>query len=151
MSLNTLTSWLSDDEGFQEATDLRHSGGSVVLPPGAWTPYIASVAAAATATVTVVVCPTGRESDQLRDQLRSLVEPGTTVLDFPAWETLPHERLSPHAETVARRRSALRALRQASSAPREGSVIVVSSISALVQPVNPAIADFESLVARKGD
>ncbi|MGB4712690.1 MAG: transcription-repair coupling factor [Pontimonas sp.] len=151
MSLNTLTSWLSDDEGFQEATDLRHSGGSVVLPPGAWTPYIASVAAAATATVTVVVCPTGRESDQLRDQLRSLVEPGTTVLDFPAWETLPHERLSPHAETVARRRSALRALRQASSAPREGSVIVVSSIRALVQPVNPAIADFESLVARKGD
>jgi len=25
------------------------------------------------------------------------------VLDFPSWETLPHERLSPSAETVGRR------------------------------------------------
>lgn len=151
VSLNTLTSLLGRDEGFQKVTALRDSGGSVVLPPGAWAPYISSVAAAESSSVTVVVCPTGRESDQLRDQLRSLVEPGTTVLDFPAWETLPHERLSPHAETVARRRSALGALRRASTEPRPGSVIVVSSIRALVQPVNPAIADFESFIARAGD
>ena len=90
--------------------------------------------------VTVVVCATGRESDQLRDELRSVVPEGTHVLDFPAWETLPHERLSPHAETVARRRSALRQISLAGGSA--GGLVVVASIRALVQPVNPHIASF---------
>jgi len=152
VSLQTLPAWLLGDADFAAAIELAEAGGSLVLPRGAWTPYIAAVSSrGSTPTVTVVACPTGRESDQLRDQLRSLVGPQTTVLDFPAWETLPHERLSPHAETVARRRSALRALRLASQGERAGSLIVVASIRALVQRVNPAIADFESFVAKTGD
>jgi transcription-repair coupling factor (superfamily II helicase) len=100
--------------------------------------------------VVVVVCATGRESDQVRDELRGLVPPNTAVLDFPAWETLPHERLSPHAETVARRRSALGALAQAAQGDRVAPLVVVASVRALVQPVNPHIVEVASRVATKG-
>ncbi|MDB4607146.1 transcription-repair coupling factor, partial [Pontimonas sp.] len=151
MSLDTLIPWLSQDEGLQSALNLASTGGSVVLPQGIWAPYIAGVSSARSHSTTVVVCPTGRESDQLRDQLRTMVPATTSVLDFPAWETLPHERLSPHPETVARRRSALRALRSVSEGTADGSLIVVASIRALVQPVNPALADVESFVAKIGD
>ena len=151
MSLDTLIPWLSQDEGLQSALNLASTGGSVVLPQGIWAPYIAGVSSARSPSTTVVVCPTGRESDQLRDQLRTMVPATTSVLDFPAWETLPHERLSPHPETVARRRSALRALRSVSEGTADGSLIVVASIRALVQPVNPALADVESFVATIGD
>jgi transcription-repair coupling factor (superfamily II helicase) len=98
----------------------------------------------------VVVCATGRESDQLRDELRSVVSPETTVLDFPAWETLPHERLSPHAETVARRRSALAELHSAAQGGNSGPLLVVASIRALVQPVNPHIVDISAKSAATG-
>ncbi len=37
--------------------------------------------------------------------------PDAEVLEFPAWETLPHERLSPSAETVGKRLRTLRRLR----------------------------------------
>jgi transcription-repair coupling factor (superfamily II helicase) len=76
---------------------------------------------------------------------------GTSVLDFPAWETLPHERLSPHAETVARRMSALRALRAASTGSTTGRLVVVAPIRALVQKVNPACVQITPWEATKGD
>jgi len=126
VSLNTLLAWLSKDDDFRSALALSDTGGSVVLPPGIWAPYVAGIVGRVDNSVTVVVCPTGRESDQLRDQLRTLVSTTTTVLDFPAWETLPHERLSPHAETVARRRSALRALRSAARKKKGGPLVVVA-------------------------
>ena len=33
-----------------------------------------------------------------------------TVVEFPSWETLPHERLSPRSDTVGRRLAVLRRL-----------------------------------------
>jgi transcription-repair coupling factor (superfamily II helicase) len=74
----------------------------------------------------------------------------TRVLDFPAWETLPHERLSPHAETVARRRSALVELDLAAKGTRTGGLVVVASIRAMVQPVNPHIVEVASKSATAG-
>ena len=145
-----LPSLLAEDGAIQKTLDEAREGGSLVVPSGATAAVVEALAASTPAPpVTVVVCATGRESDQLRDELRSVVQPGTHVLDFPAWETLPHERLSPHAETVARRRSALRQMSRASGA--EGRLVVVASIRALVQPVNPDIASFEPWVAIKGD
>ena len=151
MSLRFIPSWLTEDDAVAQALDATSEGGQLVVPAGAYAPVVASSAAQRGAgSVTVVVCATGRESDSLRDQLRSLVEEGTEVLDFPAWETLPHERLSPHPETTARRRSALRALWQAGRNPRRNSLIVVASIRALVQRINPEIARFTPWIALEG-
>ena len=151
MSLARIASWLSQDSGVAEALSRVAAGGSLTLPVGAYAPAVAALLEAkGPSGVVVVVCATGRESDQLRDELRSVVSAETTVLDFPAWETLPHERLSPHAETVARRRSALAELDRAGKGNTTSPLIVVASIRALVQPVNPHIVEVSSRSATVG-
>ncbi|NBX94269.1 MAG: hypothetical protein EBQ79_01485, partial [Actinobacteria bacterium] len=59
----------------------------------------------------LVVVSTGREAEDLADFLK-LVEPEAEVLEFVSWETLPHERLSPSAETVGKRLKVLHRLNQ---------------------------------------
>ena len=48
----------------------------------------------------LVITSSSRSSEDLVNELREL---NNNVLEFPAWETLPHERLSPRSDTVARR------------------------------------------------
>lgn len=62
--------------------------------------------------VLLAIAATSREADALRAELASLL-PTATTLEFPAWETLPHERLSPSAETVGRRIDVLHRLHSA--------------------------------------
>jgi len=66
----------------------------------------ASVRAFVAATVAhslplLVVTATGRDADDLTGELTEIL--GGAVAQFPSWETLPHERLSPSADTVGRR------------------------------------------------
>src|SRR5207244_3110521 len=69
--------------------------------------------------------------------------PSAEIIDFPAWETLPHERLSPSAEVVGKRIAALRALREwdASSAEARPPLILVTSVRAALQPIVRNLAD----------
>ncbi|GAB2505260.1 Transcription-repair-coupling factor [Corynebacterium atrinae] len=53
----------------------------------------------------LVVTATGREAEDLTAELRALL--GDKVAWFPSWETLPHERLSPGADTIGRRAQVL--------------------------------------------
>ena len=53
-------------------------------------------------TALLVITATSRESESVQAALSSYL-PEAHVLGFPAWETLPHERLSPSAETVGAR------------------------------------------------
>jgi len=48
----------------------------------------------------LVITSSSRSSEDLVNELREL---HNNVLEFPAWETLPHERLSPRSDTVAKR------------------------------------------------
>ena len=57
----------------------------------------------------LAVAATGREASELAEGLRCFL-PGQSVVDFPSWETLPHERLSPRRDTVGRRLAVLRRL-----------------------------------------
>ncbi|MDO4665104.1 MAG: transcription-repair coupling factor [Actinomycetaceae bacterium] len=74
---------------------------SFVLPVGARPPALATLVGHG---LTVVVTPTGRAAEQLATDLGAYVG-GVQV--FPAWETLPHEKLSPRLDTMARRIAAL--------------------------------------------
>ena len=55
----------------------------------------------------LVITSSSRSSEDLVSELREL---HGNVLEFPAWETLPHERLSPRSDTVAKRIQTLYAL-----------------------------------------
>ena len=57
----------------------------------------------------LAVTASAREAEELTDALGSLL-PGEGVAYFPAWETLPHERLSPGVDTVGARLMLLRRL-----------------------------------------
>jgi len=52
--------------------------------------------------IIVVATPTGLMAGQLRDDLVAFMNEHDVVL-FPAWETLPFERVSPNCETMGRR------------------------------------------------
>ncbi len=96
----------------------------------------------------LAITATGRESEQVQDALRTLA-PGATVLDLPAWETLPHERLSPGAETVGRRIRTLRALKAWATEP-SGPLVVVASVRAALQPLPTGLTEIEPVVLTRG-
>lgn len=89
----------------------------------------------------LVITATGREADQVAEALESIG--GVEVRTLPAWETLPHERLSPSAETVGHRIETFRRMRGqgAGSDP----LVVVASVRAALQPVASNLADGDVL------
>ena len=76
----------------------------------------------------LIVTTSTRAATELSDELTSLVGKDQ-VVNFPAWETLPHERLSPKSDTVTAR---FKALNRITNNP---SKYIVCSIRALLQPI----------------
>jgi len=98
-----------------------------------------------------VITATGRESEALRENLACFAT-DAEIIEFPAWETLPHERLSPGAEIVGRRLLALRRMRewQESEAASRRPLVVVASVRAALQPVADNLTDYEPIDLRAG-
>jgi transcription-repair coupling factor (superfamily II helicase) len=111
---------------------------------------IAAVAAAGRPVLAVTA--TEREAQALVSALQSLL-PAEQIVDYPAWETLPHERLSPRADTVGRRLAVLRRLRHPEpDDPEAGPVsVVVTPIRSLLQPQVADLGDLVPVVLRAGD
>lgn len=75
----------------------------------------------------LVVTATGREAEDLTAELTAMM--GDKVAQFPAWETLPHERLSPGADIVGRRAQVLHRI-------AEGKLrVVVTAARGYSQPI----------------
>src|SRR6516164_3548909 len=80
----------------------------------------------------VVVCRDGPRMAALARAL-SFFAPDVHVLEFPAWDCLPYDRVSPHAPFVAQRMSTLSRLPHGGSG--EGPTVVVTTINAALQRV----------------
>ena len=95
----------------------------------------------------LVVTATGREAEETALALRSYL-PADDVAVMPAWETLPHERLSPRADTVAQRLSVLRRLAH----PEEGGAIrvLIVPVRALLAPVIAGLGELEPVQLAPG-
>ncbi|MCU1676771.1 MAG: mfd, partial [Frankiales bacterium] len=100
----------------------------------------------------LAVTATSREADELAAALRCLID-GDRVAVYPAWETLPHERLSPRADTVGRRLAVLRRLRHPSADdPTHGPIdVLVAPVRSLLQPQVAGLADLAPMALVKGD
>ncbi|GAA1474802.1 transcription-repair coupling factor [Corynebacterium felinum] len=83
----------------------------------------------------LVVTATGREAEDLCAELKAMY--GDKVAWFPAWETLPHERLSPAADVIGARAKVLNQLDELK--------IVVTAARGLCQPVPRTVAGREVL------
>jgi transcription-repair coupling factor (superfamily II helicase) len=111
---------------------------------------IALLAARAERTV-LAVTSTGAEAEELTETLRCLL-PAEQVVMYPSWETLPHERLSPRADTVGRRLAVLRRLRHPHDEGSAGPVaVVVAPIRSVLQPQVAGLGDLKPVGLQVGD
>jgi len=81
-------------------------------------------------------------------ELLAFFAPDLALLDLPAWDCLPYDRISPHPDVVARRLDTLCAL----AADPQGAGLALTTVNALLQRVPPrsALAG-ETLSAQTGD
>ncbi|HYI52825.1 MAG TPA: transcription-repair coupling factor, partial [Microlunatus sp.] len=79
----------------------------------------------------LLVASTYREAESLAAACRSLVGEDE-VAYYPAWETLPHERLSPRSDTVGRRLAVLRRVVGNDELP--SPKIIVAPVRSVLQP-----------------
>ena len=147
MSLTGLLPLLREEPAVASALEHVRTRGDldVVAPAGARPALLALLAEPRPL---VVVTATGREADELAAALRSY-RSADDVAVLPAWETLPHERLSPRADTVARRLAVMRRLAH----PEDGGPVrvLVVPVRALLQPVVAGLGELEPVSLAVGD
>ena len=101
----------------------------------------------------LAVTATSREAEDLVEALRCLLPP-ETVAEYPSWETLPHERLSPRSDTVGRRLAVLRRLVHPEDHSDEGAgplQVVVAPVRSVLQPQVAGLAELKPVRVHAGD
>jgi transcription-repair coupling factor (superfamily II helicase) len=154
MNLTGIVPALLADPGASAALEhvVVRGAADVVGPAGVRPPLLA---AAADRRPLVVVTATGREADELAASVRAYLpdDRADEVAVLPSWETLPHERLSPRADTVARRLAVFRRLAHPTDEPGLAGPIrvLVMPARALLQPVVEGLGELEPVELRHGD
>jgi transcription-repair coupling factor (superfamily II helicase) len=155
MSLHGLLDAVVKDAALTEAVKAAGDGNrmhvDLVGPPAARPFAVAALAREAGRTV-LAVTATGREAEDLAAALRSLLPPDG-IVEYPSWETLPHERLSPRSDTVGRRLAVLRRLAHPRpDDPETGPVqVVVAPVRSVLQPQVKGLGDLEPVALRSGE
>ena len=97
----------------------------------------------------VFVARDGQRLPQLRDVL-AFAAPEIPVLELPAWDCLPYDRVSPSAEAAARRLEALAGLAALQRLPHRA--IVLTTANALLQRMPPlATVEAQAFRAKPGN
>ncbi|WP_345568485.1 transcription-repair coupling factor [Nonomuraea rosea] len=150
MSLSGLLDLVRADPKLTAA--LEEGGDVSLIAPSALRPFAVAALSGHDQRAVLAVTATGREAEDLAAALTSLIEPSSVAV-FPAWETLPHERLSPRSDTVGQRLAVLRRLAH----PVKGDTsagplsVIVAPIRALLQPIVKGLGDLEPIRLRAGD
>lgn len=150
MSLSGLLDLLTADPKLTAA--LERGGDVSLVAPAALRPFGVAALAGHDQRTVLAVTATGREAEDLAAALTSLIEPSSVAV-FPAWETLPHERLSPRSDTVGQRLAVLRRLAH----PVKGDSaagplnVIVAPVRALLQPIVQGLGDLEPMRLKAGD
>ncbi|MEV5575698.1 transcription-repair coupling factor [Spirillospora sp. NPDC052269] len=171
MTLSGLVDLAYTDEALRTALASPDDPRSVVAPPSLWPILGAALSRALHRTgpagdggVVLAVTATAREAEDLASALTSLLETDR-VAHFPAWETLPHEKLSPRSDTVGQRLAVLRRLVHPDvdegAAGRSDGVgwlgkagrldVVVTPVRAVLQPIVAGLADLEPVRLHSGE
>ncbi len=153
MTLTGLLPVLTEDPAvstlLQLADPIADDTGAVdvVCADGVRAPLLAALAATRPL---LVVTATAREADDTVAGLRSFM-PATAVVGFPAWETLPHERLSPRSDTVAERLQVLRRLAHPEDGGDGPVRVLVAPVRSLMQPFAVGLGDLRETRLHPGD
>ena len=144
MNLSSIPPLLRNDPALRQ---LAGRAASVIAVPEAARPLaLAGLVHASSRRPLVVAVPTSTMAAQLADDLEQYLGADEVEL-FPAWETLPFERVSPSVETMGRRLRLLWRLQDPERAPS----VVVAGVRALSQRLGPHGHEIEPIVVRPGD
>ena len=144
VSLLDLPALLRDDDALSGIAGSRSAVLAVPDPARAFA--IAGLSHLSGRHPIVVATPTAADADRLAADLRAFLGEGAVDL-FPAWETLPFERVSPSVETMGRRLRAMWRLRSPERSPR----VVVAPVRALIQRLGPHVEEADPVVVQPGD
>lgn len=111
----------------------------LIAPPSA---YSFLISLRAIRKPVLVITASSRAAEELANEIR---ECHADTLEFPAWETLPHERLSPSSDTVAKRIITLQALQDKSR-----NWVVVAPIRAVIHKFNSQIVTTKPIYLSRG-
>ena len=144
-ALAALPRLLAEDDAVTEVASGR---AEVVAVPEAARPiFAAAVHRLAGVRPVLVAVPTVAEAERIAGDLIPMLGADQVEL-FPAWETLPFERVSPALETMGRRLRVMWRLREGGeTAP----AVVVAPVRALVQRLGPHVEAIEPVHLRAGD
>ena len=143
-ALGALLGELTDDPGIVASMGKR---SALLAVSEAGRPLsLASIAEQSERAPVVVAAPTSSEAERLRSDLALYLGEDAVAL-FPAWETLPFERISPNVETMGRRLEVLWRLQDPARMPK----VVVASARALVQRLGPNVDEIEPIIIGVGD
>jgi transcription-repair coupling factor (superfamily II helicase) len=155
-ALSGVTSLLATEPVVAEVVEHARTGTPAldVVAPSAAQPFLAALLADASGPeepprTVLVVTATARESERLAAAVCDLVPPSDVAV-YPAWETLPHERMSPRSDTVGSRLAVLRRLLH----PEPGNLaprVVVAPVRSLLQPQVKGLGDLVPVSVAVGD
>ncbi len=146
-ALSGLAALACADKSFREVRERRGEQRLDITAPDAARPFLVSCLAADADAPLLVVSANGREADDLTAELAEMLDDADAVAQFPSWETLPHERLSPSADTVGQRLAVLHRLANPGDRPLR---VVVTTVRSLVQPMAPGLGDVATVTLREG-
>nr|MBA2280396.1 transcription-repair coupling factor [Acidimicrobiia bacterium] len=139
-SLRDLPIKLRDDPAVLRL--LGRSSAVLSVPDHGRAYVIAGLAASSTRRPFVVAVPTTADAERLYRDLQTYL--GDVEL-FPAWETLPFERVSPNVETMGRRMRTIHRLHH------DPPAVIVAPVRALVQRLGPHLEDVQPITIHPGE
>lgn len=148
MGLQIVEAALCADDKIKSALDLiKHNQPVEIGAPSQALPYLSGLVSNESSG-SLIICATERIAQDLTNQLADFVDE-SHVAYFPAWETLPHERMSPSGDTIGTRMAILRKLAN----PSESGEIkyLVTSVRAVIQPMAAGLGQVKPLVINKGE
>ncbi len=125
---------------------LGRTSAVLAVPDPARALVVAALSSRTTRRPILVATATSADAERTVHDLEAFLGPDD-VEYFPAWETLPFERVSPGVETMGRR---LRVLRRLAD-PARYPAVVVAPVRSLIQRLAPGSESVQPVVVRVGD
>lgn len=133
---------LADDQVLRQLLGRKSAEVAVAQPGRAF--FIAGLADISSQKPILVVTSTAREAETLCDDLEIWLSK-ERVKYFPAWETLPFERISPATETMGNRVEMFHGIQSGNSPD-----VLVAPVRSLLQRINPESRNVQILELRRG-
>lgn len=146
MTLRPLIQFVGQSHPFVSLQSSKKVPAELFAPAN--THPIAIAAIAKLGGVNLVIVPSSRQADEVLETMAELASE-VEVISLPSWETLPHERLSPSAETIGRRLRALHRMHQVRSGV-DHPVVILISVRAALQPVIGGLEDHPPFTLERG-